>query len=240
MGLSLFLSAFVLAALSACGQVPTTGDAAQKKLESKQVPTVSSKKDSGHVDGASGNAPSGSPPAAENPPPGSANGGGNPGSGNSANAMTLDEAKARCVACHQPGASGARVWDKAGGNEADWAAFANASRSAVVSDRMPPPPQTLSATDKARMIAFLDKLLAGSAAQPAPPAQAAKFTFETARLLCIGCHSAGGESPRLETVSQWRRKKGDIRKEVRSGSMPRRKTLSAEERKDLLEYINSL
>ncbi|MEY3902587.1 MAG: hypothetical protein RL189_1893 [Pseudomonadota bacterium] len=233
MGSSLFFKIFVLAILGACGQAPATNAAIQKKPQATPAPKISAKNDSANSNGVSGAAP----PAAQNPPAGSANSGSNSGSGSSATAMTLDEAKTKCVSCHQPGASGARIWDKAGGNEADWTAFASASRSAVVADRMPPAPQTLSANDKTRMIAFLDKLIAGSGAQPAQPT---RLTFDTAKVLCVGCHSAGGESPRLETVSQWRRNKSDIRSEVRNGSMPRRKTLSAEERRALLDYISSL
>lgn len=55
-----------------------------------------------------------------------------------------------------------------------------------------------------------------------------------------GCHAKGGSSPRLETLTQWTNNKDEIRSEVKNGSMPRKKTLTSEERTALLKYINTL
>jgi mono/diheme cytochrome c family protein len=154
-------------------------------------------------------------------------------------AFTLDEAKARCASCHQPGGSGSSVWNNANGTEADWKAFANSAKMSVNADRMPPP-NGLAGQDKTKMIAFLDKLLGISSGSGSTTPQPIVFNFDSARALCIGCHAKGGSSPRLERLTQWTNNKGEIRSEVKNGSMPRKKTLTSEERTALLKYINSL
>lgn len=212
--------------LTACGAAPTVSEARSKKVDPKLDAPASGKPDSSNSNGASAS----NSQSTNKPPPSSG------GSSSVSSAMTLDEAKAKCASCHQPGGSGANTWNKAGGSEADWAAFANASRSAVIADRMPPP-NGLSGADKTRMIAFLDKLVGGSSGGAAQPL---KYNFDTAKALCIGCHAKGKSSPRLETENQWRNNKSEIRSEVKSGAMPRKKTLTAEEKKALLSFINSL
>ncbi|MFZ9520043.1 MAG: c-type cytochrome [Silvanigrellaceae bacterium] len=154
-------------------------------------------------------------------------------------AFTLDEAKAKCASCHQPGGSGASVWSKANGTEADWKTFAGSAKLSVNADRMPPP-NGLAGQDKTKMIAFLDKLLGMSAGSGTTTPQPVVFNFDNARALCIGCHAKGGKSPRLETTAQWALNKGEIKSEVQSGSMPKGKTLTTEERAALLKYIKSL
>ncbi|NBW83349.1 cytochrome c [bacterium] len=153
-------------------------------------------------------------------------------------AFTLDEAKAKCTSCHQTGGSGASVWSKANGTEADWKAFANSAKMSVSAGRMPPP-NGLSGQDKTKMIAFLDKLL-GISSGNGTTTQPVSYNFDSARVLCIGCHAQGGRSPQLETVSQWKSNKGKSRTEVTNGKMPRNKTLTSEERAALVRYIDSL
>lgn len=166
--------------------------------------------------------------------------------------MTLDEAKAKCAGCHQPGGSGAGVWSTANGTEADWKAFAAPAKSSVVAGRMPLG-SPMTADEKSKLIAFLDKLLAivpetggnSSGGGSTPPPVVTKFTFETARVLCVGCHSASApqavrESPYLDTLGQWVQNKGEIRKQVRSGAMPQGKVMTMDERNALLDFIQSL
>jgi len=166
----------------------------------------------------------------------------NAGGGNvpppSPDIMSLAEAKAQCAGCHVSGGSGASVWDKANGSEADWRAFASVARSSVAANRMPPP-NGMPDPAKTRMIAFLDSLLGGQANQPVT------YTFETAKTLCVGCHSQSApararEEPFLDSRSQWVGEKKDIYDEVNRGRMPRGKSLSAEERQALLDFIDSL
>lgn len=166
------------------------------------------------------------------------NGGNSPTNPINPNEMSLAEAKAQCAGCHMPGGMGASVWDKANGTEEDWRSFAPSARASVSADRMPPP-NGMAANDKTRMIGFLDKLLGDQANQPLT------YTLDTAKALCVGCHSqnaAAGkrESPNLDTLNQWKNNKADILDEVEKGKMPRGKTLSSEEKRALLDFINSL
>lgn len=153
------------------------------------------------------------------------------------NMMTLAEAKQKCAGCHIPGGTGASVWNTANGSEDEWRTRAQSLRPAVASDRMPPTP--LVDPEKSRMLAYLDKLLGGQANQPIT------YTLETAKVLCVGCHSANApqgqrESPYLETLDQWRSNKDDIADEVSKRKMPEGKTLSDEQRQALLDFISSL
>ncbi|MFZ9520490.1 MAG: c-type cytochrome [Silvanigrellaceae bacterium] len=184
----------------------------------------------------------------------SGNSGSNSGAGTGASVvpMTLDEAKAKCASCHQPGGSGAGVWSAANGTEADWKAFAAPAKNSVSAGRMPVG-IPLSAEEKAKLIAYFDKLLgivppAGGGTSPGgtnPPPVVTQFTFESARVLCVGCHSSSApqnvrETPYLETLDQWKVEKSEIRKEVRNGSMPMGKAMTQEERAALIKFIDSL
>jgi len=156
------------------------------------------------------------------------------------NIMNLDEAKAQCVACHQPGGgAGADVWSTANGTEEDWKSYAFAARTAVEENRMPPS-SGMKEPDKARMIAFLNKLL-GVSPSPTPTATptAVSYNFDSAKALCVSCHGRGQRSPRLTTTSDWRSNKSVIIREVRDGSMPRGTTLSSAERDALIRFVRS-
>jgi mono/diheme cytochrome c family protein len=177
----------------------------------------------------------------------------NPGSTPVVAAMTLTEAKAKCAACHTTGGSGAGVWSTANGSEADWKDFAPAAKDSVVAGRMPLG-LPLSPDEKARLIAFLDNLMgitppAGGSADggsgPSAPPAVKTFTFATARVLCVGCHSAAApaavrEKPYLETLDQWVSNQKDIEDEVEKMKMPRGKTLTDQERSALLDFIRTL
>jgi cytochrome c553 len=168
---------------------------------------------------------------------GGGDGGTGGGAGSNPNEMSLAEAKMKCAGCHIPGGSGAHIWDKANGTEDDWRNFAPLARPSVAADRMPKTP--LVDPDKSRMLAYLDKLLGGQANQPVT------YTLETAKVLCVGCHSASApqgqrETPYLETLSQWQQNKEDIQDEVSKRKMPQGKTLSDEERRALLDFISTL
>ncbi|MEY3901665.1 MAG: hypothetical protein RL189_971 [Pseudomonadota bacterium] len=184
-------------------------------------------------------------PGAGNGGAGGAGGaGGGAGNGGAAGAvpMTLEQAKAKCVACHQPGGIGAAPWSSANGTEADWKAFAQPAKNSVVAGRMPL--GGMNEAEKASMIAFLDGLLGVVPGTPVAPGQV-KFTFETARVLCVGCHSAAApanvrEQPYLETLAQWKNNKRDISDEVAKASMPQGKVMSVEERQALLDFIGAL
>jgi mono/diheme cytochrome c family protein len=239
----LVFSALIVA--NACGRV----DKGDVTLPIGPMPAVSAS-GSGVADKSSGGVSTGSNQASSNSTS-SSSGSSQPG-GSGVVPMTLDEAKAKCAGCHQPGGSGAGVWSAANGTEADWKAFAAAAKSSVVAGRMPiGAPMT--ADEKSKLIAYFDKLL-GIVPAPGgnapgggttPPPVVTKFTFETARVLCVGCHSASApqavrESPYLETLEQWVREKASIRKEVRSGAMPQGKAMTMDERKALLDFIEAL
>ena len=163
---------------------------------------------------------------------------GESGKGSAVIPFTLAEAKTKCVACHVKGKSGEKVWSTADGSEGDWKQFASSAKMSVTADRMPQPP--LAAQDKAKMIAFLNRLLGISSDNSSIPSPKPVFNFDAAKTLCVGCHSSGGESPRLETLSQWRSEKDEIKKEVSKNRMPRGKSITAEEKKSLLEFIDTL
>ncbi len=157
------------------------------------------------------------------------------------NIMNLEEAKAKCAACHQPGGGdGANVWSTANGSEEDWKSFAMAARAAVQANRMPPP-SGLTEPDKTRLISYLSQLLGEStgAATPTPAPTPVSYTFDTAKALCVGCHGRGQRSPRLTSTNDWRNNKSEIREAVRDGSMPKGKTLTEAERQALLSFIRS-
>lgn len=178
--------------------------------------------------------PKGTPqatPQATRPPSGG-------GDATPAVAMTLDEAKAQCAGCHQPGGSGAGVWSTAAGSLEDWKLFAAAAKSSVEAGRMPLG-TPLSADEKKRLLAFLDGLLGGDPSQPS------ELTFETASVLCTGCHSSSAPSgqrvePYLQTLAQWQDEKSDIREAVSSGWMPLGKPMTDAERAALLRFIDRL
>lgn len=154
------------------------------------------------------------------------------------NIMSLAEAKEKCAACHQPGGgTGANAWNSANGTEEDWKSFAVAARAAVESNRMPPP-SGLTEPDKARMLAYLDKLSGQNPMNPTMPTSVS-YNFDTAKALCIGCHDQNQRKPRLDTPRRWRDNKSDIRAAVRDGSMPKNKNLSEAERAALLKFIKS-
>ncbi len=234
-------SIVALAFSTGCGKEPGKDEIILSPVAQKPAPIPPSGSDaSGSKNGTENNSPGATAP---NPT----------GNTPAATAMTLDQAKAKCAACHQPGGSGAGVWNTANGTEADWKAFAPLAKASVVAGRMPigiP----LSTDEKTRLIAFLDGLLgitppaggpgAGTGGSQPPPAMTT-FNFQTARALCVGCHSAAApagtrETPYLETQEQWAANKRDIEDEVRKGSMPRGKTLTAQERTALLDFIRSL
>lgn len=155
--------------------------------------------------------------------------------------MNLDEAKAKCAACHQPGGGdGANHWNTAAGSEEDWKSFAMAARAEVEANQMPPP-SGLTEPDKKRMIAYLNKLLGVTPTATATPngSAAVTYDFESAKALCIGCHDKGQKSPQLTKTKHWRDKKSKILRAVRNESMPKDKSLSAAEREALLKFIES-
>lgn len=157
--------------------------------------------------------------------------------------MNLDEAKAKCAACHQPGGGdGANAWNTAGGSEEDWKSFAMAARAEVEANRMPPP-SGLTEPDKKRMIAYLNKLLGMTPTATASPRTPSVVTFDydSAKKLCVTCHSNGQNSPQLTKTQHWRDEdnKSKILKAVGNGSMPRGMSLSAAEREALLKFIES-
>lgn len=78
-------------------------------------------------------------------------------------AFTLAEAKPFCVGCHSATGSGKNSWSTASGSESDWKEVAVQAKAAVVAGNMPTTP--ISASDKTRLIAYFDKLIAESSAQ---------------------------------------------------------------------------
>lgn len=152
--------------------------------------------------------------------------------------MSLAEAKEKCATCHQPGGgTGANAWNSANGTEEDWKSYAVAARREVESNRMPPD-SGLTEPDKARMLAYLDKLSGLNPMSPTMPASVS-YNFDTAKALCIGCHGKNQKKPRLDKPEHWRDNKSDIRSAVRNGSMPKNKNLSEAERAALLKFIKS-
>jgi cytochrome c553 len=145
---------------------------------------------------------------------------------------TFATAKGLCAGCHGAGATGVAglAWNKADGTEADWTAYASTARIVVRNNLMPKPVGSLSAENKTKLITYLDTL-AGTTPT---------FDFNSARGLCVHCHNQGGESPRLETLQDWKNNKGDVQKEVSDGAMPDRMSLTSVERMALLNFINSL
>ena len=226
----------VIAALVSCGKdSPKEGDVVLPVGQAEGKPRGSSSLGSGNNEVPSTNPGATVPPSRPSPLPVT----GTPSAGSPVTEMTLEEAKAKCASCHQPGGMGAGVWSSANGTEADWRAFAPSAKASVVAGRMPIG-APLSAEEKSRMIAFLDRLMGGGST-PATPV----FTFETARALCVGCHSKDAPvtrrtRPYLETEAQWKDEKSEIRAEVSEGEMPRGKNLTTEERQALLKFIDSL
>lgn len=156
------------------------------------------------------------------------------------NIMNLDEAKAQCALCHQPGGgAGADAWSTANGTEEDWKGYAVAARAAVEENKMPPP-SGMKEPDRTRMLAFLNKLI-GVSPSPTPTATPTEvsYNFDSAKALCVSCHGRGQRSPRLTSTNDWRSNKRDIISEVRDGNMPRGTTLSSAERDALIRFVRS-
>ena len=102
---------------------------------------------------------------------------------------TFAEAQAFCKGCHSATGSAASYWSKADGDESVWKTEEPTIRAAVQLNM----PKGGGGIDKQRFYAFLDKLKGvtpgsnsgGSTTMPVA------LTFDTAKLVCVGCHGPG-------------------------------------------------
>ncbi|MFZ9519654.1 MAG: c-type cytochrome [Silvanigrellaceae bacterium] len=179
----------------------------------------------------------------------------NPSASNSSPATTagssvvfnLAEAKPYCVGCHVAGASGAGVWAKADGTEADWKAFAATAKNSVQADRMPSGGMTADA--KAKFIGYLDSLLGvapGGAASTGGGSTTAAFTLAEAKLFCVGCHSSTASGTAAAawnkadgTENDWKTYAATAKASVEAGRMPKGGMSDADKSK-FIAYLDSL
>jgi hypothetical protein len=106
-----------------------------------------------------------------------------------------------------------------------------------------PPGVGLTEPDKTRLIAYLSKLIAETpqaSPTPTPTPTPVSYSFDTAKVLCTGCHGKNQRRPQLTTIDQWRDKKTKILNAVKDKSMPRGKELTEAERGALVRFIESL
>jgi len=164
-------------------------------------------------------------------------------------AFTLTDAKGYCASCHGAQGSGSRKWSTATGTEADWKAVAVKAKATVENGSMPPNP--LSAENKKKMIAYLDKLIAsggannGSTSEPTTPNTEALSVAE-ASALCTSCHAAGKsmKSKPLATLADWNNRdiycRAKLYEQVENGEMPQTGALQDPAKTKMLNFIKSL
>lgn len=163
--------------------------------------------------------------------------------------FTLTEAKRYCASCHGAEGSGSQKWSTATGTEADWKAVAVQAKATVENGSMPPNP--LSAENKKKMIAYLDKLIAsggsnsGSSGEPTTPITEALSVAE-ASALCSSCHAEEKSmaSKPLEKLEDWNNKdiycRATLYEQVEEGKMPQMGALKDPVKTKMLNFINSL
>jgi mono/diheme cytochrome c family protein len=180
----------------------------------------------------------------------------------STSVFALADAKPFCVACHVSGGSGAGVWAKADGTEADWKTFASTAKASVQAGSMPP--AAMSADSKTKFVAYLDSLLATTTTTTTTTSTTTNsggtttnsggggssgtlvYTITEAAPLCSGCHTAtstGTKKP-LVTLADWNnrtyRSRMTLYNEVNSGGMPKGSTLTSSQKTALLAFILTL
>ncbi len=163
--------------------------------------------------------------------------------------FTLTEAKRYCASCHGSQGSGTKKWSTATGTEADWKAVAVQAKATVENGSMPPNP--LSAENKKKMIAYLDKLIAsggansGSSGGSTTPITEALSVAE-ASALCTSCHAAEKSmaSKPLEKLEDWNNKdiycRAKLYEQVEEGKMPQTGALQDPVKTKMLNFIKSL